>query len=146
MDSTEIRAAVLETLKSIAPEMDAGGLKPDQPLRRQVDLDSMDWLNVIAGLHEKLQVDIPESDYGRLGTLDAIVTCVASNLDARDARPSIRWPLMRPGLRGPTNCWTGRLVCARSGRRMRNWSGPSGICRDSRYGDSGQHDELSPPS
>ncbi|KAF0163236.1 MAG: GCN5-related N-acetyltransferase [Rhodocyclaceae bacterium] len=87
MDLNEIRVAVLEMLKSIAPEMDADNLKPDQPLRRQVDLDSMDWLNVIAGLHEKLQVDIPESDYGRLTTLDAIVTCVASNLAARDARP-----------------------------------------------------------
>jgi acetyltransferase len=87
MDSTEIRVVVLETLKSIAPEMDAGGLKPDQPLRHQVDLDSMDWLNVIAGLREKLQVNIPEGDYGRLTTLDAIVDCVASNLAARDARP-----------------------------------------------------------
>lgn len=87
MDLNEIRVVVLETLKSIAPEMDAGSLKPDQPLRHQVDLDSMDWLNVIAGLREKLLVDIPESDYGRLGTLDAIVDCVASNLAARDARP-----------------------------------------------------------
>ncbi|MCX7155217.1 MAG: GNAT family N-acetyltransferase [Rhodocyclales bacterium] len=87
MDLSEIRTVVLETLKSIAPEMDAGSLKPDQPLRHQVDLDSMDWLNVIAGLHEKLHVDIPESDYGRLGTLDAIVACVASNLAARDTRP-----------------------------------------------------------
>ena len=82
MDVTEIRAAVLETLKSIAPEMDASRLKPDQPLRHQVDLDSMDWLNVIAGLQEKLHVDIAESDYGRLATLDAIVACVA-DLSAR---------------------------------------------------------------
>ncbi len=84
MDLTEIRTAVLETLKSIAPELDVGCLKPDQPLRHQVDLDSMDWLNVLAGLHEKLHVDIAESDYGRLTTLDAIVACVASNLPARD--------------------------------------------------------------
>lgn len=87
MDLDEIRVVVLETLKSIAPEMDAGSLKPDQPLRHQVDLDSMDWLNVITGLREKLHVDIPESDYGRLTTLDAIVDCVATNLAARDARP-----------------------------------------------------------
>lgn len=86
MDSTEIRAAVLATLKSIAPEMDVDALKPDQPLRHQIDLDSMDWLNVIAGLREKLQVRIPESDYGRLGTLDAMVACVASHLAAPDVR------------------------------------------------------------
>ena len=83
MDLAEIRVVVLETLKSIAPEVDVGRLKPDQPLRHQVDLDSMDWLNLIAGLHEKLHVDIAESDYGRVSTLDAIVACVASNLSAR---------------------------------------------------------------
>lgn len=83
MDEAEIRAAVLETVKSIAPELDASCLKPDQPLRHQVDLDSMDWLNVIVGLHEKLHVDIAESDYGSLTTLDAIVACVAAKLSGR---------------------------------------------------------------
>ncbi|MDK9704130.1 MAG: GNAT family N-acetyltransferase [Sulfuritalea sp.] len=82
MDLSEIRTAVLETLKSIAPEIDAGSLKPDQPLRRQIDLDSMDWFNVVGGIRERLQVDIPESDYGRLTTLDSMVACVASHLAA----------------------------------------------------------------
>jgi acyl carrier protein len=80
MDIAEIRSAVLATLKTIAPELEEGALKRDQPLRAQVDLDSMDWLNVILGLHEKLKVDIPEAEYGRLTTLDAVVAYLAEKL------------------------------------------------------------------
>lgn len=80
-----IRAAVLETVRAIAPEMDAARIRTDQPLRTQVDLDSMDWLNVIAGVHERLGVDIPEADYGKLTTLDAIVAYLATRLPAPTA-------------------------------------------------------------
>jgi acyl carrier protein len=80
MDIAEIRSAVLTTLKTIAPELEESGLKRDQPLRAQVDLDSMDWLNVLVGLHERLNVDIPETDYGRLTTLDAVVAYLAEKL------------------------------------------------------------------
>jgi acyl carrier protein len=80
MDTSEIRAIVLTTIKGIAPEIDENELQPDQPLRDQVDLDSMDWLNVIIGLHGRLRVDIPESDYAKLTTLDAIVEYLAAKL------------------------------------------------------------------
>lgn len=72
-----IRATILDTLASIAPEIDPAGIAADQPLREQVDLDSMDFLNVIIRLHEILGVDIPESDYGRLATLDGAVEYLA---------------------------------------------------------------------
>lgn len=78
MDAAQIRTAVVEIIKSIAPEFDPGSIGDEQPLRRQLDLDSMDWLNVIAGVHDKLGVDIPEADYGRLTTVAAIVDYVAS--------------------------------------------------------------------
>jgi acyl carrier protein len=80
MDTAGVRAAVLATLKTIAPELKEDELKSDRPLRAQVDLDSMDWLNVIIALHEKLKIDIPESDYNRLATLDAIVLYLAEKL------------------------------------------------------------------
>ena len=44
-----------------------------KPLRNQVDLDSMDWLNFLLGLHEKLVVDIPEADYAKLVTLNDVL-------------------------------------------------------------------------
>jgi acyl carrier protein len=73
----DIRAGVIAAIQAIAPEVEADELAPGQPLRNQVDLDSMDWLNVLVGLHQRFGVDIPESDYARLDTLDAIVAYLA---------------------------------------------------------------------
>ena len=82
MNKPEIRAAVLAELKRIAPELE--DLEAAQPLRDQVDLDSMDWLNFLVALHERLKVEIPESDYKRLGTLEQIVDYLAGKpLSAR---------------------------------------------------------------
>lgn len=73
MDPQQIKSAVIATLRTIAPEVEADELVADRPLRNQVDLDSMDWLNFLIGLHAALQVDIPEADYARLVTLDDLV-------------------------------------------------------------------------
>ena len=78
MDRKQIAAAVLAELRRIAPELEEGELKPDRLLRDQVDLDSMDWLNFLVALHEHLKVEIPESDYARLGTLDQVVDYLAA--------------------------------------------------------------------
>jgi acetyltransferase len=90
MEPERVRAAVLETLAAIAPGTDVRALAADRPLRDQVDLDSIDWINVIVGLSERLSIDIPESDYGRLATLDSIVACVvALSEDRGTARPAV---------------------------------------------------------
>jgi acyl carrier protein len=80
MNEAEIRAVAVATLQSIAPEIEAEELRGDRPLRKQVDLDSMDWLNFLLGLHEKLQVDIPEADYLKLVTLDDVVAYLKAKL------------------------------------------------------------------
>ena len=80
MDDTELRSIVIATLKEIAPEIEEAGLRPERPLRQQVDLDSMDWLNFLVGLAGKLAVDIPEADYRKLGTVNELVAYL------RDAR------------------------------------------------------------
>ena len=74
MNPQQISAVVVANLKSIAPEVEADELIPDRPLRSQVDLDSMDWLNFLIGLHTALKVDIPEADYARLVTLNDLVS------------------------------------------------------------------------
>jgi acyl carrier protein len=76
MTPEEIRAGVLLTLQSIAPELADEPLAPDRALRYQVDLDSMDWLNVMVGLHQRFGVDVPEADYRRLSTLNALVAYI----------------------------------------------------------------------
>ena len=72
MKEQELRAVVIATLKTIAPEVEEGDLRADRPLRNQVDLDSMDWLNFLLGLHRELKVEIPEADYARLVTLNDV--------------------------------------------------------------------------
>lgn len=72
-----IRAEVLAIVKRLAPEIDPTRIIADKPLRTQIDLDSMDWLNVLASIHEKLGVEIPETDYGKVQTLDSIVAYLA---------------------------------------------------------------------
>jgi len=70
MNDMDVKARVVEIIRTVAPEVDAASLRADRALRDQVDLDSMDWLRVIVTVHEKLHVDIPEADYGKLRTLD----------------------------------------------------------------------------
>ncbi|QDZ27854.1 acyl carrier protein [Noviherbaspirillum sp. UKPF54] len=80
MEKQELLATVVSNLKSIAPEVDENELVVDRALREQVDLDSMDWLNFLIGLHRKLKVDIPESDYARLRTLNDLVEYLGAKL------------------------------------------------------------------
>ena len=78
MTKDEIRGIVLRALGQIAPEADLSQLKPHLRIRDQLDVDSMDLLNLVIGLHKELQVDIPEADYAKLATLDGCVDYLAS--------------------------------------------------------------------
>ena len=78
MTDAEIKAAILDGLAHIAPESDPGELSPNENVRRALDIDSFDFLNFLIGLHEKLGVDIPEADYGKLNTLDEMVAYLAA--------------------------------------------------------------------
>jgi acyl carrier protein len=80
VNTTDIRGEVLSVLTSIAPEVDADDITDDELLRDQVDLDSMDWLNFLIGIHKRLKVDIPESDYASLRTLADLLRYVDEHL------------------------------------------------------------------
>ena len=82
MNRDEIRTTALELLAEIAPELDPATLKGDEPIRDQVDLDSMDFLNYLIRIHQRLEIEIPEADYGRLSTLDDLVAYVEEALAA----------------------------------------------------------------
>ena len=82
MNDAELRNVAWNVLKSIAPEIEEDELRDDRPLRSQVDLDSMDWLNFLLGLHRALKVEIPEADYARLLTLADVVAYLRQRLSA----------------------------------------------------------------
>jgi acyl carrier protein len=79
----DVRSTVLAELIRIAPEVEPDELEPATPLRDQVDLDSMDWLNFIIALHTRLEVDIPESDYAKLVTLNDVIGYLERKLPER---------------------------------------------------------------
>ena len=69
----QVRATILDVLGGIAPELDPACIRPAEPLREQVDLDSFDFLNVLIALNERLGVEVPEKDYAALQTLDGMI-------------------------------------------------------------------------
>jgi acyl carrier protein len=83
MTSDEIRAKVLAALAAVVPELDPAELRPDRPIRDELDIDSMDFLNFTIGLHQAFGIEIPEADYRRLDTLNACVDYVAAALAGR---------------------------------------------------------------
>jgi acyl carrier protein len=78
----ELRAIVLDALTTIAPEADPATLDPGEDLREELDLDSMDELNLITALCERLGIDIPEGDYPQLRTLDGAVDYLSRRTSA----------------------------------------------------------------
>lgn len=73
MNQAEARALIIDVLSGIAPEADFATLRGKAQLRDELDLDSMDFLNFIAALHERAKRNIPEADYSKLATLDDAV-------------------------------------------------------------------------
>ncbi len=73
LTADEIKSTVLRILGEIAPEADVTMLKPDVSFRDQLDIDSMDFLNFVIGLHKTLRIEIPEEDYPKLATLNGCV-------------------------------------------------------------------------
>lgn len=73
MTHEEIRAKIITYLRDIAPEADWKAVDPTKRLRDQVEIDSVDFLGFITRIYNDLGINVPESDYGELDTLDHIV-------------------------------------------------------------------------
>jgi acyl carrier protein len=71
--TSEIKQTVLTLLGEIAPEADLTTIRPDRSFRDQLDIDSMDFLNFIVAVHNEFHVEVPESDYAQLVSIDGCV-------------------------------------------------------------------------
>lgn len=83
MNEHQAREVVLSAIQRIAPEIDPAAILGGEPLREQVELDSMDFLNLLIDLHKQTGVEIPETDYTRVARLDDMVRYLASRATVR---------------------------------------------------------------
>jgi acyl carrier protein len=82
MNDVDLRPLVLETIGQIAPDADLDTLDPTADLRDEIDIDSMDFLNILVALHEKTGIEIPERDYAKVTTLDSLVAYLGQRSSA----------------------------------------------------------------
>lgn len=80
MNDDELRVVVRSVLSQIAPEIDAGSFADDADLREELEIDSMDFLTFVTGLHERTGVDVPERDYPELASVDSCVAYLSQRL------------------------------------------------------------------
>ena len=82
--STDVRGAILAALAEVAPEADPDTIDGEAPLQQHLDLDSMDFLDLLTAVAEATGVEVPERDYDQVATLDALTAYV----EARAPAPS----------------------------------------------------------
>ena len=80
MNREAIQTAVLDIIRTVAPDEDLSNLAPDVKLREQIELDSMDFLDIVMELRKRYGVHVPESDYKELATLEGCVAYLEPRL------------------------------------------------------------------
>jgi acyl carrier protein len=73
MTSAEIREAIVDILSDIAPDEDLSKLQEDVAFRDQLELDSMDFLDIVMELRKRYRIQIPEEDYPELASMSSTV-------------------------------------------------------------------------
>lgn len=79
MTPDDARTVVADVLGRIAPEADLADADPAEDLRDEIDLDSLDFLNLLEGIKERTGVDVPEEDYPKARSLDGLVAYVCDH-------------------------------------------------------------------
>lgn len=77
MTGAEIREVILDILSDITPDDDLSRLEDDVPFREQLDLDSMDFLDIVMELRKRYRIQVPEQDYPQLASMTSTVAYLA---------------------------------------------------------------------
>lgn len=80
MTEAELKRIIFDGLRKIAPESEPETLTPDANVRKTLDIDSYDFLNFLIGLSEKLGVEVPEEDYGKIRSLKELLTYLSARV------------------------------------------------------------------
>lgn len=74
METNEVRQAILDIIEDVAMDEDLSTIKDEVSLRDQLDLDSMDFLDIVMELKKRHKIEVPQEDYPQLATLQSCVT------------------------------------------------------------------------
>jgi acyl carrier protein len=85
MTKEACKQIVLDIIADIAPDENLGDVRPDVRLRDQLDLDSMDFLDIVMELRKQHGIEVPEEDYPRLASLDSCAEYLAPKFNAVNA-------------------------------------------------------------
>lgn len=80
MGDKQVRDIILGIIAVVAPDADLSNVKGDIRLRDQLDMDSMDFLDIVMELRKRYKVEVPKEDYGHLATLDSCVSYLTPKL------------------------------------------------------------------
>jgi acyl carrier protein len=86
MTKDECKQAVKDIIADIAPDEDLTNLKPDVRLRDQLQLDSMDFLDIVMELRKRHGIEVPESDYMQLASLDSCAEYLTPKFNALESK------------------------------------------------------------
>jgi len=81
----KVKGVILGIIAVVAPDADLSDVKTDVRLRDQLDLDSMDFLDIVMELRKRYKIEVPKEDYPRLATLDSCVEYLAPKFAAMSA-------------------------------------------------------------
>lgn len=82
MTPSDLRAAFLDALTAVAPDLDAASIGDNDHMQDDLGLDSMDFLNLVSALHKRFGLPIPEAHYPRLATPAKAVAYLTETLAA----------------------------------------------------------------
>ena len=86
MTKDECKKVVLAIIADIAPDEDLSNVKPEARLRDQLQLDSMDFLDIVMELRKRFGIEVPEADYGHLASLQSCADYLTPKFDAISAK------------------------------------------------------------
>jgi acyl carrier protein len=89
MNREEIITAIKDIIHTIAPDEDVSSLATDVKLREQIELDSMDFLDIVMELRKRYGVQVPEEDYKELATLDGCVSYLSPLLQGKAVKVGV---------------------------------------------------------
>lgn len=80
MTASQVRQTVIDIIADIAPDEDVTVINDKVSLREQLDLDSMDFLDIVMELRKRHKVEVPQEDYPKLATLESCVAYLSPKM------------------------------------------------------------------